>query len=100
MFASMMERENPCAATERRGYIGWLISGCGCWEGPIFAEPVDVVNSGAADYYAVISRPMDFSTIRKNLRSEYAKPSEFFNDVQQVRVDRCISFSGSLVCFR
>ena len=52
-------------------------------DGKFFAKPVDRRN--APGYYEVIAQPMDFSTIRKKLRSEaYTKPSEYVRDVQQV----------------
>jgi hypothetical protein len=45
---------------------------------------VDPAASGAINYHEIVTRPMDFNTIREKLRADYTKPSEFFQDVQQV----------------
>ncbi|KAH8741990.1 chromo domain helicase DNA binding protein [Cryptosporidium ryanae] len=50
-----------------------------------FLRPVDPNMDGASDYYSVISRPMDFTTVQTKLYLRiYSQPQEFWNDVQQI----------------
>ncbi len=50
-----------------------------------FAEPVDVSGLGLFDYNDIIKKPMDLSTIRKNLESKtYSKPEEALDDIQLI----------------
>eukprot|EP00742_Colponemidia_sp_Colp-10_P005704 GILJ01006097.1.p1 GENE.GILJ01006097.1~~GILJ01006097.1.p1 ORF type:complete len:537 (-),score=91.50 GILJ01006097.1:91-1701(-) len=57
-----------------------------CWP---FHEPVDPIGLGIPDYFEVIKRPMDFSTIRDRLKGgRYSRSmealEEFVNDVRLV----------------
>lgn len=48
----------------------------------IFRDPVDPIQLGILDYYAVIQHPMDLSTISNKLRKgQYANKEEFADDV-------------------
>ncbi|OII72686.1 uncharacterized protein cubi_01636 [Cryptosporidium ubiquitum] len=50
-----------------------------------FLRPVDPNMDGASDYYSVISRPMDFTTVQTKLYLRiYSQPQEFWSDVQQI----------------
>eukprot|EP00917_Polyrhabdina_sp_WS-2016_P030749 GHVP01065581.1.p2 GENE.GHVP01065581.1~~GHVP01065581.1.p2 ORF type:complete len:475 (+),score=91.96 GHVP01065581.1:2983-4407(+) len=53
--------------------------------GKIFAKPVDPKAWGCMDYYEIVKTPMDFSTIKKKLKSyKYQKIDEFVADVELV----------------
>ena len=39
----------------------------------IFLEPVDPVKLGITDYFRLIAKPMDFGTIKENLRKHTYK---------------------------
>ena len=48
-----------------------------------FRQPVDPILLGIPDYFTIIKRPMDLSTIRKNLdEGKYENPWQFIDDVQ------------------
>jgi hypothetical protein len=68
-----------------------------------FNEPVDPVKLGIPDYFEVITHPMDFSTIKKNLDTEqYHTFTEFIADVNLVfRNARTYNPSGNdlVTCF-
>lgn len=58
--------------------------------GFVFNEPVDPVALQIPDYPLIITRPMDFGTIRKKLNSsEYRNPEEFIDDVNLVFDNAC-----------
>ncbi|KAL8625509.1 hypothetical protein ACOMHN_014598 [Nucella lapillus] len=58
-----------------------------------FTHPVD--QADAPDYYNIIKRPMDFSTIRKKLESGvYGQFEEFHADMQLVR-DNCFVYNAA-----
>lgn len=47
-----------------------------------FRQPVDPAILGIPDYFEIVKRPMDLSTIRKNLDSgKYSDPWEYVEDV-------------------
>ncbi len=64
-----------------------MLSGPGFWTrlvGP-FREPVDPVVEGIPDYPNKVKRPMDLTTIKRNLdRGIYDSPDEFVADVRQI----------------
>lgn len=50
-----------------------------------FRQPVDVVGLGLTDYYDYILKPMDLSTVKKNLKNgKYMFVYEVLNDIQQI----------------
>ncbi|XP_045790755.1 transcription factor GTE1-like [Trifolium pratense] len=57
------------------------------WVWP-FLEPVDVKGLGLHDYYQVIKKPMDFSTIRRKIKakdhSRYKNVREIYEDVRLI----------------
>merc|ERR1712232_1401123 len=58
--------------------------------GFVFNEPFDPVALQIPDYPLIITRPMDFGTIRKKLNSsEYRNPEEFIDDVNLVFDNAC-----------
>ncbi|KAI9318354.1 Bromodomain-containing protein [Dichotomocladium elegans] len=65
-----------------------------------FLNPVDAVAWGATDYYDIIKRPMDISTLEKNLfEYKYANEEEFEADVH-VMFNNCYTYNppGHPVC--
>lgn len=51
----------------------------------MFAEPVDPINDEAPNYFVIVKKPMDFSTIRKKLQNgQYSTIHDFKKDVQLV----------------
>lgn len=54
------------------------------WAWP-FMEPVDVEGLGLYDYYQIIEKPMDFTTIRKRMEANFYKNArEIYADVRLV----------------
>ncbi|KAL0349050.1 UNVERIFIED_CONTAM: Transcription factor GTE1 [Sesamum angustifolium] len=53
------------------------------WSGP-FMQPVDVVGLGLHDYYEVIEKPMDFSTIKSKME---AKDGTGYKNVREICAD-------------
>lgn len=50
-----------------------------------FYHPVDAVKLGLTDYYDIIKRPMDLSTVKKKMdRREYQNIHEFASDVRLI----------------
>lgn len=70
-----------------RGMIERMIRGPGFWTrmvGP-FKQPVDPTVDNVPNYFDVVKRPMDLSTIRtKMVNGEYAAASEFEADVRLI----------------
>jgi hypothetical protein len=51
----------------------------------IFHDPVDPDKLGVPDYFNIIKTPMDFSTIKSRLNSNYYhRMQEFLDDMQLV----------------
>mmetsp|Transcript_12470 Transcript_12470/g.12227 ORF Transcript_12470/g.12227 Transcript_12470/m.12227 type:complete len:114 (+) Transcript_12470:1570-1911(+) len=60
----------------------------------IFHEPVDPEKLNIPNYLQVISKPMDFGTIKNRLSSnQYHRCQEFLDDVQLV-FDNCFKYNG------
>ncbi|CDW88525.1 bromodomain containing protein [Stylonychia lemnae] len=58
-----------------------------------FREPVDWKNLGLTDYPEIIKKPMDLSTLRKNLvKGRYKKYEDFFKDIQLIW-DNCKQYN-------
>ena len=50
-----------------------------------FYKPVDVVGLNLADYYDIIKKPMDMSTVKHKLETnEYTHPQEFADDMKLI----------------
>ncbi|KAL1841997.1 hypothetical protein VTJ49DRAFT_6240 [Mycothermus thermophilus] len=64
-----------------------MLSGPGFWTrvvGP-FRDPVDPERDGVPDYFDVIKKPMDLSTMKAKMdRHEYADETEFLADMNQI----------------
>jgi len=60
----------------------------------IFHKPVDPEELDIPDYYDVITRPMDFSTIKNKLNSNQYKGglSEFIEDIN-LTFDNCLRYN-------
>lgn len=53
--------------------------------GSVFAEPVDYISLGLADYLEIIKRPMDLSTLRSNLMGgDYTYLHQFLKDADLI----------------
>ncbi|TIB98529.1 hypothetical protein E3Q18_02027 [Wallemia mellicola] len=64
-------------------------------EAAIFLQPVDPILHGCPTYLDEIKRPMDFSTISKNMdQKKYVTNDEFINDVEQI-FKNCRQFNGT-----
>lgn len=60
----------------------------------IFNEPVNPEKLQIFDYFDIIKKPMDFSTIRERLkRHDYRRAEEFIYDVNLV-FNNCIKYNG------
>ncbi|TPX70815.1 hypothetical protein SpCBS45565_g01462 [Spizellomyces sp. 'palustris'] len=58
-----------------------------------FLAPVDPLAVGAPDYFNVIKKPMDLSTVERKLASqEYAKAQELADDVQ-LMLNNCFTYN-------
>jgi hypothetical protein len=63
-------------------------------ESDIFKYPVDPIENNVPNYYEVIKKPMDFSTIKKKIRRrQYTNFKEFCFDVDLI-FDNCFKFNG------
>ncbi|KAG0485209.1 hypothetical protein HPP92_009051 [Vanilla planifolia] len=62
------------------------------WAWP-FLEPVDVEGLGLHDYYEVIKRPMDFSTIRNQME---AKDGSGYKTVSDIYADARLVFTNAM----
>ncbi|XAR52393.1 hypothetical protein NMG60_11020461 [Bertholletia excelsa] len=62
------------------------------WAWP-FMQPVDVEGLGLHDYYEVIDRPMDFSTIKNQME---AKDGTGYKNVQDICADVRLVFSNAM----
>ncbi|PWA93680.1 Bromodomain-containing protein [Artemisia annua] len=62
------------------------------WAGP-FKEPVDVVGLGLHDYYEIIEKPMDFSTIEKKWK---AKDGTGYTNVREMCADVRLIFKNAM----
>ena len=60
----------------------------------LFAEPVDPEKFGIKDYFAIITRPMDFGTIKTKLKEhQYVNIQEFIDDIQ-LTFNNCLKYNG------
>ena len=60
----------------------------------IFNQPVDPEKLHIPDYLDIITKPMDFGTIRENLKKhEYFKIEEVIKDIMQV-FSNCVRYNG------
>ncbi|WOH12701.1 hypothetical protein DCAR_0832209 [Daucus carota subsp. sativus] len=62
------------------------------WAGP-FMQPVDVVGLGLHDYYDVIEKPMDFSTIKNKME---AKDCSVYKSVREIYADVRLIFKNAM----
>lgn len=62
------------------------------WAGP-FMQPVDVVGLGLHDYYKVIEKPMDFSTIKSKME---AKDGTGYKNVREMCSDVRLIFKNAM----
>lgn len=62
------------------------------WAGP-FMQPVDVVGLGLHDYYEVIEKPMDFSTIKSKME---AKDGAGYKNVREMCADVRLIFKNAM----
>ncbi|XP_057478221.1 transcription factor GTE6-like isoform X1 [Actinidia eriantha] len=62
------------------------------WAGP-FMQPVDVVGLGLHDYFEVIEKPMDFSTIKNKME---AKDGTGYKNVRQICADVRLIFKNAM----
>ncbi|KAJ3278585.1 hypothetical protein HK104_002203 [Borealophlyctis nickersoniae] len=58
-----------------------------------FLQPVDPVAAGAPDYFNVIKRPMDLSTIEKKLASQEYEAIQAFADDFLLMIDNCCIYN-------
>ncbi|KAI8904256.1 Bromodomain-containing protein, partial [Powellomyces hirtus] len=58
-----------------------------------FKTPVDPVLAGAPDYFDIIQRPMDLSTVERKLANfQYSEVQEFANDIQ-LMLNNCFTYN-------
>ncbi|KAI4297661.1 hypothetical protein L6164_037543 [Bauhinia variegata] len=62
------------------------------WAGP-FLQPVDVEGLGLHDYYEVIDKPMDFSTIKSKME---AKDGTGYRNVREIYADVRLVFKNAM----
>ncbi|XP_071689572.1 transcription factor GTE6-like [Rutidosis leptorrhynchoides] len=62
------------------------------WSGP-FMQPVDVVGLGLHDYYEIIEKPMDFSTIKAKME---AKDGTGYKNVREICADVRLIFKNAM----
>ncbi|XP_051116273.1 transcription factor GTE6 isoform X2 [Andrographis paniculata] len=58
-----------------------------------FMQPVDVEGLGLHDYYQIIDRPMDFSTIKNQME---AKDGTGYKHVREIYSDICLVFKNAM----
>merc|ERR1711937_989808 len=58
-----------------------------------FYQPVDVKALGLHDYYEVIKKPMDLSTIQKNIDSDIYKTKDEFADDVRLIFSNCLTYN-------
>lgn len=60
----------------------------------LFLEPVDAEKYQVSDYFDIIKRPMDFGTVRENLKKHtYLSIKQFLADIEQV-FENCYLYNG------
>lgn len=60
----------------------------------IFHQPVNPEELNIPDYFQIVKKPMDFSTIKKKLREyQYTNFKEFCIDINLV-FDNCVLYNG------
>jgi hypothetical protein len=60
----------------------------------LFASPVDAESLGLKDYYSIIKRPMDFGTIKQNLKDhKYTNEQSFMDDID-LTFNNCAVYNG------
>jgi len=60
----------------------------------IFLDPVDPQKLGILDYHDIIKKPMDFGTIKENLKRHfYMNMQQFLKDIELV-FENCILYNG------
>lgn len=60
----------------------------------IFLDPVDPEKFGVSDYLDIIKKPMDFGTIKENLKKHfYRSMRQFLEDVELV-FNNCYLYNG------
>ncbi|XP_076896484.1 transcription factor GTE6-like [Bidens hawaiensis] len=62
------------------------------WAGP-FMQPVDVVGLGLHDYYEIIEKPMDFSTIKTKME---AKDGNGYKHIREIHADVRLIFKNAM----
>ena len=63
-------------------------------ESELFHKPVDPIELGIPDYFTVIKKPMDFSTIKRKLNSLiYTNFKEFVEDIE-LTFKNCYLYNG------
>eukprot|EP00238_Polyblepharides_amylifera_P002630 CAMPEP_0196576420 /NCGR_PEP_ID=MMETSP1081-20130531/5678_1 /TAXON_ID=36882 /ORGANISM="Pyramimonas amylifera, Strain CCMP720" /LENGTH=571 /DNA_ID=CAMNT_0041895017 /DNA_START=725 /DNA_END=2440 /DNA_ORIENTATION=- len=87
------ETKRQKVAADRQARLGRLLQQClgvlrnvqknkSAW---VFAEPVDVKGLNLVDYYDIVKKPMDFSTVKSKIDSHvYTSPLEFSEDMQLI----------------
>ena len=58
-----------------------------------FYQPVDVKALGLHDYYEVIKKPMDLSTVQKNMDNDIYKTKDEFADDVRLIFSNCLTVS-------
>ena len=59
-----------------------------------FYQPVDVKALGLHDYYEVIKKPMDLSTVQKNMDNDIYKTKDEFADDVRLIFSNCLTVSS------
>ena len=63
-------------------------------ESELFHKPVDPIELGIPDYFSIIKKPMDFSTIKKKLNNlVYTNFKEFVDDIE-LTFKNCYLYNG------
>ncbi|TPX58022.1 hypothetical protein PhCBS80983_g03420 [Powellomyces hirtus] len=97
--ASMMSRSPPApsppslSASDTKAcsqMLAELSKHASAWP---FKTPVDPVLAGAPDYFDIIQRPMDLSTVERKLANfQYSEVQEFANDIQ-LMLNNCFTYN-------
>ena len=69
--------------------LTWKSKG-GFW----FHEPVDPVKFGIMDYFDIITKPMDFSTIKKKLSHNFYPDCKSFKADVLLVFENCLKYNG------